>query len=195
MPQALASGQIDIFASGMSIDAGLLGGFEVSEPYAEATLGLLVEDHRRKEFQNVNRLSTMADYSIAVLESPLLENALKNLMPQMKVISIDSPRDFLRGKLPRIDAIIMSAEAASAWTLIYPQFSVVVLKPGNTTVPIVFALPRDDQKFTSYVNIWISASSSLGIMDQAYEHWILGRDTRARQPRWSVIRDLLHWVE
>ncbi len=193
--QALASGQIDIYASGMTIDVGLLGGFDVSKPYAEATLGLLVPDHRRKEFQNLNRSSTLDDYTIAVLGSPLLENALNNLMPGTEVLSIESPREFLRGNQEKIDAIIMSAEAASAWTLIYPQFSVVVLRSGRTSVPIVFALPLQDEKFADYINIWISASSSLGIMDQAYEHWILGRNTDTRQARWSVIRDLLHWVD
>lgn len=94
-----------------------------------------------------------------------------------------------------MDALVMSAEAASAWTLVYPQYSAVIPSPAKTTIPIVFALPGSDEAFERYVNIWIQTSKSLGVMDLAYEHWILGRDTVARQPRWSVIRDVLHWVD
>ncbi len=48
--------------------------------------------------------------------------------------------------------------------------------PARTTILIVFALPGSDEAFEKYVNIWIQISKSLGVMDLAYEHWILGRD-------------------
>ena len=32
-------------------------------------------------------------------------------------------------------------------------------------------------------------------IDQLYDHWILGRDAEKRGPRWSVIRDVLGWVD
>jgi len=67
--------------------------------------------------------------------------------------------------------------------------------PARTTILIVFALPGSDEAFEKYVNIWIQISKSLGVMDLAYEHWILGRDRAAQQPRWSVIRDALYWVD
>jgi len=34
-----------------------------------------------------------------------------------------------------------------------------------------------------------------GTIDALHQHWILGRDAVGRRPRWSVIRDVLHWVE
>ena len=27
------------------------------------------------------------------------------------------------------------------------------------------------------------------------DHWILGRNARPRQPHWSVMRNVLHWVK
>jgi len=192
---ALDSGQIDMYASGMMIDAGLLREFSVSRPYANVTLGLLVEDHRRQEFESTQKLKRSATLSLAVLQSPLLVRALGSSLPNMQFTLVDSPRNFLRGQLEGVDALVMSAEAASAWTLVYPQFSAVIPSPGRTTVPLVFGLPMADQDLERYVNNWIQAAQSLGVMDAAYEHWILGRDTSARQPRWSIIRDVLHWVD
>ena len=34
-----------------------------------------------------------------------------------------------------------------------------------------------------------------GTIDAAYKHWILGQDAAPRQPRWSIVRDVLHWME
>ena len=192
---ALASGQIDIYASGMMIDAGLLGKFSISKSYTEITLGVLVEDHRRQEFADSEQLKRSDQYSIAVLQSPLLLRALETSLPEMAFIPVQSPREFLRGQMTGVDALVMPAEAASAWTLVYPGFSAVIPTPGRQTFSIVFALPGSDEAFEKFINNWIQASMSLGVMNEAYQHWILGRDTTTRQQRWSIIRDVLHWVD
>jgi len=31
--------------------------------------------------------------------------------------------------------------------------------------------------------------------DRAYEYWILGLDVNQREPLWSAVRDVLHWVD
>jgi hypothetical protein len=32
-------------------------------------------------------------------------------------------------------------------------------------------------------------------VQRVYEYWILGRGAESRGPRWSVIRDVLGWVD
>jgi hypothetical protein len=32
-------------------------------------------------------------------------------------------------------------------------------------------------------------------MQEYYDHWILGKIVGAGEPRWSVIRDVLQWVD
>jgi len=34
-----------------------------------------------------------------------------------------------------------------------------------------------------------------GTIQELYDHWILGRNAQPTQPRWSVIRNVLHWVD
>ena len=192
---ALASGQIDIYASGLMIDAGLLREFSVSRPYARVTFGLLVQDHRREEFESGERVRQRRDSAIGVLQSPLLLDALGMYLPDMKLVPVQSPREFLRGELPDIDALVMPAEAASAWTLVYPSYSAVVPASADLTIPVVFALPEADRDFRIYVDTWIQAAEALGVMDTAYQHWILGRDAEGRKRRWSVAHDVLHWTD
>ena len=61
-------------------------------------------------------------------------------------------------------------------------------------VPLAFALPRDEPELTALVNTWIELMRRNGTMQELYEYWILGRSAASRPPRWSIIRDVLHWV-
>ena len=192
---ALSSGQIDVYASGMLIDPARAAELRFSRPYLQVSLGLLVEDHRRDDFENLDQLVSRGDVRLAVVDSPTLLRALELSRPGQDPVPLDSPRPFLRGETPEIDALVMSAEAASAWTLVYPRFSAVVPTPSELGMPVAFALPLGDDMFAAFLNNWIQASRSLGLVDAAYEHWILGREITERQPRWSIVRDVLHWVD
>ena len=192
---ALASGQIDIYASGLMMDTQLAREHTISAPYTNVTLGMLVEDHRRQEFDSIDKLRGNTESSFAVLNSRSLERSLESALPGLEFTGVDSPRSFLRGEMEGIDALIMSAEAASAWTLVYPGFAAIVPTPTSKQIPIVFALPVEDESFRLFVNNWLELAVSLGIDQQAYKYWILGLDANKRKPRWSVIRDELHWLE
>jgi len=96
---------------------------------------------------------------------------------------------------PELDAIGMPAERGSAWTLMYPQYSVVVPGPSPIKVPLAYPIGRRDGRFASFVNVWISLKRKDGTIDRAFNYWILGRDAAPRRPRWSIVRDVLHWVE
>ena len=191
---ALSSGQIDIYASGLMMDTQLARDHSISDPYTKVTLGLLAEDHRRQEFESMHKLRGDTDNEFAVLNSPSLERSLRSALPELEFTGVDSPRAFLRGEMDGIDALVMSAEAASAWTLVYPGFAAIVPTPSSRQIPLVFALP-DDDAFRIFVNQWLGLARSLGIDNQAYKYWILGIDVVRREPRWSVIRNVLHWVD
>ena len=87
------------------------------------------------------------------------------------------------------------AERGSAWTLQYPAYSVVVPGPNPIRVPLAYPIGRRDERFASFVNTWIALKGKDGTLDAAYKHWILGQDAAPRQPRWSIVRNVLHWVE
>ena len=96
---------------------------------------------------------------------------------------------------PDVDAVALPAERGSAWTLLYPQYSVVVPAPGITKVPLAYPIGAHDPSFASFMNTWIDLKRKDGTIQGLYDYWVLGRDAAPRQPRWSVIRNVLHWVD
>ena len=76
----------------------------------------------------------------------------------------------------------------------YPQFSVVIPEPGVVKLPLAYPIGRHDQALATFVNTWIELKSKDGTIDALYKYWILGQNAAPRSPRWSIIRNVLHWT-
>ena len=89
----------------------------------------------------------------------------------------------------------LPAEIASAWSLLYPQFAVVTPESFTNRLPLALPLPRDEEALENFLNVWIDLKQSDGTIDQLHRRWVQGKQDDRTQPRWSVIRDVLHWVD
>ena len=59
---------------------------------------------------------------------------------------------------------------------------------------LAYPVDRRDLEFARFLEIWIDLQRKNGMSQKFYDDWILGRDEQPKQPRWSVIRNVLHWV-
>jgi ABC-type amino acid transport substrate-binding protein len=132
--------------------------------------------------------------TLATLDVPYFEKAVRSLLPNATLRPATNIRALLEARAD-VDAIGLPAERGSAWTLMYPDFTVVVPEPGTVKIPLAYPIGRHDQAFASFVNTWIELKRKDGTLDAVYRYWILGQDAAPRQPRWSIIRDVLHWVD
>jgi len=108
---------------------------------------------------------------------------------------MEEQRRILESASEDVDAIIDMAEEAAAWTVLYPSFSLVVPKP-TTFVPVAYAVASENSRLLTALNAWLLAEKSSGTIDALYSHWMLGEAAKTeRPPRWSVIRDVLEWVD
>ena len=126
---------------------------------------------------------------------PYYVDKLRELAPRavLRIQSQDEP--LLPIADASVDAVALPAERGSAWTLMYPEYSVVVPGPDPIRVPLAFPIGKRDERFARFVNTWIGLKRKDGTLDAAYKHWILGQDAGPRPPRWSIIRNVLHWIE
>ena len=63
------------------------------------------------------------------------------------------------------------------------------------SVPIVYPMPGEALDMVQYVNTWIELKKRDNTLEDLYNYWILGKEAVKGGPRWSVIRDVLHWVD
>lgn len=111
-----------------------------------------------------------------------------------EAVAVASPQEFLEGRLPDVDALLVTAEAGAIYTMIAPAYSVVIPEDIYVKVPVVIAA-HIGADLDDLLDVWIELKRGDGTIDALYDHWILGRETRTREHRWSVIRDVLGWVK
>jgi ABC-type amino acid transport substrate-binding protein len=61
-------------------------------------------------------------------------------------------------------------------------------------VPLAYAVASRDTDLAELMNTWIDLKQNDGTIDALFAYWIQGRTQSLAQPRWSVIRDVLHWT-
>jgi ABC-type amino acid transport substrate-binding protein len=62
-------------------------------------------------------------------------------------------------------------------------------------IPLAYPMPRGEQDLAKYVNTWVQLRKKDGTVDRVFDLWILGKAAAKEEPRWSVIRDVLNWVD
>jgi ABC-type amino acid transport substrate-binding protein len=190
----LASGAIDL-STGIAVTPEWMEQLTFSKLYLDQTLAFVVADHRRTDFASRAALKRQTSLRLAVPSSPYYVRKIRSYLPQAEIIEIASPRAFFTGKMEGVDALVYTAEAGSAWSLIYPRFVVAVPQPDVLRVPLAFPVAPGDGEMTRFLNRWIDLKERDGTRDRLFDYWIRGRTPQKRTPRWSVIRDVLGWVE
>ena len=101
---------------------------------------------------------------------------------------------FFTGGDQGADALLLTVEEGSAYAYRYPRYT-VVQPASNAGVPASYAVPKGDLEMMQFMNNWIELKRLDGTIDSLYQYWMLGGAAKTRQPRWSVVRDVLGWVD
>jgi ABC-type amino acid transport substrate-binding protein len=161
----------------------------------DVTMAFVVKDHRLEEFSTWEALRHLKTPRIGVLNVPYYVSKVHQFLPQATTVLFNSITEFFEGKGEEIDAFLYAAEAGSAWSLLYPAYTVAIPQPGVLKGPVAYPLPRGDRELADFVNIWIELKKRDRTIDTLYDYWILGKNAVPKQPHWSVIRNVLHWVK
>ena len=195
MEEQLSAGYCDIVMSGVAVTTLRAATLLFSNSYLDETFALVVPDYAREQFSSWSAIAARPATTIAVLNVPYYIDKLRGRLPRARLTVVEDLGATFAQPDPAVDAIALPAERGSAWTLMYPQFTVVVPEPGIVKVPLAYPIARHDDTFASFINTWIDLKRKDGTIETLYDYWVLGREAAPRQPRWSIIHDVLHWVD
>jgi len=193
---SLNDGSCDILMSGLVVTPERALQMSLTRPYLELTAAFIVPDPKRGEFSSLKKIREIPHLRLGVVASlPSITRAIRQVLPNATIVPLPSPRPYLKGTVKNIDALLYSAEAGSAWTLLYPSFSVAIPHPLATHVPLAYAVTQRDLQLTDFLNQWIELKRTEGTIGRFYRHWILGEGAQKAGPRWSILRNVLRWSE
>ncbi|MEI8183551.1 MAG: cation:dicarboxylase symporter family transporter [Desulfomonile sp.] len=194
----LDNGICDIVMSAVPIRVDDLAKMNFTRPYMEMKGAFVVKDYRKKEFQTRADLAGIKGLRIAVTHANSLEDRrlLRRYIPNSELVELESIRDFfVKGDIA--DALLTTDKIGKAWALLYPEFGVAVPKPHLFVYDVAYPVPitKGDHIFLDYLNLWFTLQQTSGVMGKQFDYWILGKTPERKTPRWSIIRNVLHWVD
>ncbi|MDG2049969.1 MAG: hypothetical protein P8M78_07385 [Myxococcota bacterium] len=98
---------------------------------------------------------------------------------------------FFRADPGRFDALLYTAESGSAYSLVYPEFTVAVPRPDILKVPLAYAVRRGEEHMVEVLSSWIELKRRDGSIDRLFDHWVLGKAVQSNSRRWSVWHNVL----
>jgi Na+/H+-dicarboxylate symporter/ABC-type amino acid transport substrate-binding protein len=211
--KALASDHFDIAMSGLEGTIQRAQDLPQMEPYLILTRALVVRDYDRKRFQSITDiledLESNSKLRVAVIKDgygsthkqtgPLLGRGWgainrAGLTDKIEIVKIANHKEFFEAKESIADALITTAEAGSAYTIKYPNYTVVRPQKLEVKTPVYYYV-AEDGKLKDFITSWIVLKKNNKTLQQLYNYWILGINNKREEPRWSIIRDVLDWVD
>ena len=193
----LATGAVDLIPS-VRYTHHWMGRLRLSTPYMDGTLGLLVRDSRRQEFASLDAIALHEQrLRIAIPgEADLYENHVREFLGSLPYELIELPSwEAVFATPERFDAVVGLAEVGMAWSLVHPEYTVVIPRERIVRRPLAYALSPAREDLARVVDQWVVLQKARGNVDAAYDYWILGKGTERRAPRWSIARDVLGWLD
>jgi len=195
MAEQLNGGAYDIIMSGVAVTPDRAQVMAFSASYLDETLAFIVKDHRLDDFSSREAVRRLKAPRLGVPNLPYYIDKVRRYVPQAEMVLLNSVPEFFQHRGDELDALVLSAEAGSAWTLLYPAYSVAIPQPDVLAVPLAYPMPSGDQAMVAFINTWITLKQKDKTITALYDYWILGKNTVPKQPHWSVLRNVLHWVK
>ncbi|MFD2096626.1 cation:dicarboxylate symporter family transporter [Corallincola platygyrae] len=190
----LNRGYFDVAMSGIKLDVYDIQHMSFTTPVLELNLSIMASDYRLREFESMEKLREHEGFTLATVEHIRELDILQNQLPQIDTVALSSYDEFFQNP-DDYDALLISAESGYAWSILYPRYGVVLPTQQGNQFATGYVVAKRNRDLLEFLNSWVTVKRNNGSIQRQYDFWILGGGAQDKSPRWSVIRDVLHWVE
>ncbi|MCL1048737.1 cation:dicarboxylase symporter family transporter [Shewanella abyssi] len=192
---AINKGQFDIAISGLQMTTKRIEHVGFTTPVLDLHYSFVVKDHRADEFKTDKMMHEAGTIKIASVGAYSIMPHLEKKFPNFEFETIQSDRLFFEDDGKTWDGLMISLEAGKTWTILYPEYTTLYNREEIKSFPASYAVAIDNASLQTFLNSWLAIQKSSGYVDTLYGYWILGENAKPKTPRWSVIKDVLHWVD
>lgn len=190
LDEELNAGLYDIAMSAILMSENRIKNLDFSHFYTEQDNVLIVPLAKKKKFENLEHV--VAKKGVRIGATGAYKSIFTRHFPNAILVE-GVPTDLIDNKA---DAWIWSHIPAFIWCLNYPKFAVATYEGLLGKRYFAYPVKMGANKFLSFLNNWMDLKAQSGFTHDQYHYWILGTPTSSEKTvRWSILRNVLHWVE
>ncbi len=196
-PDKLVSGYCDVVFNAVYMGLERTEKAAESISFATATIAFIVPDYLREVFSTWDGIRERERITVAMSAYQSLPRDILTRMPNAEVKQLTTLReqiDYFESGGTGADAFIDTAQQGAAWTILYPHYTLVVPRPA-LQMPVVYLTAIDRPLLLRALNAWLLIEAETGAIAELEQYWVEGKIDAVRPPRWSIVRDVLGWVD
>lgn len=185
----------DIAMSAISVNEERLKSLSFTKPYLQPSYVFVTSDTNKKTFSNLDLVQQNPKLKIGVLKGTSYEMIARELFPHNPLVILKSYDEFLQPDIA--DALLWEEQQAIIWTICHAGYRVIFPDPVIGHESLAYAIRSNNFRFLNYLNQWMILKQTEGYTKKQTDLWVLGKTEIAvpYEPRWSIIRNVLHWVD
>lgn len=175
--------EIDLALGGIQDSPVRAARHQVSNGYQTVHLALVVPDQKVSMIQTLPWKPLARPLRIAVSDPQLINRLLQEQLaerlgapgkpaPLVLVPIRDKRRFFAEDGFKQVDALLTTAEGGAAWSVLYPQTTLITPFRGDLAGQMVILVGGDDSSLLLYLNTWLARTRSSGALDALERYWI-----------------------
>lgn len=190
LAQDLNSGYFDIAMSAILMTDDRVVSMDFARPYMQQPNALVVPVKNVEKFRNLAVIKQNPNLKIGGAGG---YRAVVNKHFKTGVLfQMQGFEELLSGK---VDALMWSELPAYIWCMAHPDFTTLSYDNQLGLKYFSYPMKSGSSDMITFVNEWMTLKSQSGFKKDQDDYWIHGRTSVAKEPRWSIIRNVLHWVK
>lgn len=189
----LEAGRFDIAMAGIYASTQRLSALSASMSYYQSPVALFMPADRAQRFRTREGILAMRGLRLAMSVDPVLHPLWQRLFPNAEIVMVPDYRTL--PDFTKVDAAIWTLEQAAALARSHSGITAVVPQDLSNPFLLSYLMPRGSEVMMHFVNYWQELRRADGMRAREVDYWILGRPRAVPAPRWSVVRNVLHWQD
>ncbi|MBS0615503.1 MAG: cation:dicarboxylase symporter family transporter [Verrucomicrobia bacterium] len=190
LAEDLDNGYFDMAMSAIVVDEERLLTMDFSHAYIDQPNALIVPANKVDKFRDLGVIEHNPNLKIGA-EGAYRMAVSRHFSPQIlvPVTSIQPLYD------NAIDAYMWSQLPGYLWCLSHPEYTTLSYSGDLGSKYFAYPVRTGAIDMIQFINQWMTLKDQRGFTKLQSDYWIQGKRLPPKEPRWSIIRDVLHWVK
>ncbi len=116
----------------------------------------------------------------------------KELFPSAEILDSAALEPLINHE---VDCCIWSRTSGLVWCYSHPEFIAMDYGASLGKTYLGYPIPATSVNLDSFLNNWLKIKEESGFKQEMLNYWIIGQVPEKKTPRWSILRDLLHFID
>lgn len=187
--------EFDIGIGAIYVATDRLEKVDFTDLYYHSNLSLIVRDDIASHFYSIEEILQRKKLKVAVIDDPEIIRIARWNFLENQIVLLDNYH--MLPKQKEIDAALWTQEITEAWVTIHPGYASIIphgMLP-NWPLAMAYMINKESTGLKEFLNYWMKLPDIEDFNNKQYRQWLLRQPLNKEQPRWSVLHNVLHWVD